>query len=133
MSLFDVLAEERIRVAIEKGELSGLPGEGRPLEFDDDCLVPPDVRMSNKILRNAGCVPPAVGDLLELRRIVDAVAGVVDPSKATAHLRRMTQLLMRIESAGLSHVSAVLLARLDGRDGQTNPPGRRPFAKVAAR
>ena len=116
MSLFDVLAEQRIKHALENGELSGLSGEGFPLEFDDDCLVPPDVRMSNKILRNAGCVPPAVGDLLELRRIVAAVMGAAVPSEATTHLHKMTQLLMRIEAAGLSHVSAVLLNRLIGSD-----------------
>lgn len=115
MSLFDVLAEKRIRVALERGELSGLPGEGQALEFDDDCLVPPEVRMSNKILRNAGCIPPAVADLHELRRIVDVVASAGECSQAASHLRKMTQLLMQVEAAGLSHVSAVLLNRLTDR------------------
>ena len=104
MSLFDQLAEERIRVALEKGELSNLPGEGRPLQLDDDALVPAEVRMSNRILRNAGYVPPAILELRELRALCDALAaGAADLDPETA-VRRMTRLLLRVEAAGLSHV-----------------------------
>lgn len=111
MSLFDQLAEERIRIALEKGELSNLPGEGRPLELDDDALVPAEVRMSNRILRNAGYVPPAILELRELRALCDALAaGAADLDPETA-VRRMTRLLLRVEAAGLSHVSSAIMAR----------------------
>ena len=115
MSLFDQLAEERIRVALEKGELSNLPGEGRPLELDDDALVPAEVRMSNRILRNAGYVPPAILELRELRALCDALAaGAADLDPETVG-RRMTRLLLRVEAAGLSHVSSAIMARLSAR------------------
>lgn len=115
MSLFDQLAEERIRVALEKGELSNLPGEGRPLELDDDALVPAEVRMSNRILRNAGYVPPAILELRELRALCDALAaGAADLDPETV-VRRMTRLLLRVEAAGLSHVSSAIMARLSAR------------------
>ena len=80
MSIFDQLAEERIRAALEKGELSRLPGEGRPLEFDDDALVPAELRMSNRILRNAGYVPPAILD----RARADASRIAADRPPATS-------------------------------------------------
>lgn len=115
MSLFDQLAEERIRVALEKGELSNLPGEGRPLQLDDDALVPAEVRMSNRILRNAGYVPPAILELRELRALCDALAaGAADLDPETV-VRRMTRLLLRVEAAGLSHVSSAIMARLSAR------------------
>lgn len=115
MSLFDQLAEERIRVALEKGELSNLPGEGRPLQLDDDALVPAEVRMSNRILRNAGYVPPAILELRELRALCDALAaGAADLDPETV-VRRMTRLLLRVEAAGLSHVSTAIMARLSAR------------------
>jgi hypothetical protein len=115
VSLFDQLAEERIRIALETGVLSNLPGEGRPLELDDDALVPAEVRMSNRILRNAGYVPPAILELRELRALCDALAaGAADLDPETA-VRRMTRLLLRVEAAGLSHVSTAIMARLSAR------------------
>lgn len=112
MSIFDVLAEERIRAALSRGELSGLPGEGRPLVFEDDCLVPAEARMTNKILRNAGYVPPALADLKELRTLAQSLATVRETPTAVRHMRRMTRLLLQLEAAGLSHVSSALLKRV---------------------
>lgn len=112
MNIFDCLAEERIREAIAQGQLSGLPGEGQPLVLDDDLLVPVEVRMGNRILRNAGYVPPAVADLQELRRLCGQSASSDDRSAKGRRVQRITVLLTRIEAAGLAHVSAVLLRRI---------------------
>lgn len=111
MSIFDILAEERIRAALTRGELSGLPGEGRPLVFEDDCLVPSEQRMTNKILRNAGYVPPAVANLKELRALVGSLAGLKDVSAESLRTRRMSRLLLQLEAAGLGHVASALLKR----------------------
>ena len=39
------------------GAFDDLPGAGKPLDLDDDRLVPEDVRIAYRILRNAGFVP----------------------------------------------------------------------------
>jgi hypothetical protein len=52
--VLELLAEKKIAEAAERGELDDLPGAGRPLELDDDTLVPEELRMANRILRNAG-------------------------------------------------------------------------------
>ena len=122
MSIFDRLAEERIRAALEKGELSGLPGEGRPLEFDDDALVPAELRMSNRVLRNAGYVPPAILELRELRALCEALAAGAEGVDSAAAVRRLTSLLLRVEAAGLSHVSVAILARLNAPTLTTSIP-----------
>ena len=42
-----IIGENRIAEAVARGELQGLPGEGRPLDFDDDDpLAPPETRMA---------------------------------------------------------------------------------------
>jgi len=64
MWLIDQLAEQHIREAQEKGELSQLPGEGAPLKLDDDSAVPPELRSAYRLLKNAGYLPPE----LEMRR-----------------------------------------------------------------
>ena len=60
MLALDLLAERKIEEALARGELAGLPGEGRPLELDDDALVPEDLRLAYRVLKNAGFVPPEV-------------------------------------------------------------------------
>jgi len=72
------LAEEKIAQAAERGELDDLPGAGKPLELEDDALVPEELRMTFRILRNAGIVPP-----------------VIEQAKAT---KKLTLLRIRIES-----------------------------------
>ena len=49
------LAERRIEEAIERGEFDDLPGAGKPLDLDDlDPLLPEELRMAYRILKNAG-------------------------------------------------------------------------------
>ncbi|WP_298599076.1 DnaJ family domain-containing protein [Zoogloea sp.] len=126
MSIFDQLAEEKIRAALAQGQLSGLPGEGRPLEFDDDALVPAELRMSNRILRNAGYVPPAILELRELRALCEALAAGGDEGASAHATRRLTSLLLRVEAAGLSHVASAILARLSPRT-QVPPAAPEPL------
>jgi hypothetical protein len=56
--MLDFLIEQRLEDAVSRGEFQNLPGEGRPLELDDDALVPEDLRLAYRILKNAGFVPP---------------------------------------------------------------------------
>jgi len=71
MKLLDALVEQRIAAAAARGEFDDLPGAGVPQEFDDDLLVPEEVRVANRILKNAGFVPPAVEQLRSLRHLRD--------------------------------------------------------------
>ena len=59
----------KIAEAIARGELDDLPGAGRPLELDDDALVPEDLRLAYRILKNAGYVPPEVEALNEIAQL----------------------------------------------------------------
>jgi hypothetical protein len=77
MKLLDALVEQRIAAAAARGEFDDLPGAGQPQELDDDLMVPEEVRVANRILKNAGFVPPAVEHLRalsDLRRELDAVS-----------------------------------------------------------
>lgn len=50
------IAEERIRQAQARGDLDNLPGQGRPLVFDDDPLAPEELRTAWRLLKGAGVV-----------------------------------------------------------------------------
>ena len=99
MLIFDLMAEQKIAEAISRDELADLPGEGRPLDLDDDALVPEDLRMAYRILKNAGFVPPEVElvrDIGDLERQIESLsAGGV----RTQALRKLQLLRMRLESS----------------------------------
>ena len=48
----DSLVEARIERAIERGDLTDLPGQGRPILLEDDTCVAPELRLAYRILKN---------------------------------------------------------------------------------
>ena len=95
------LVERRLEEAAANGELSNLPGEGRPLDLEDDALVPPELRVAYRILKNAGFLPPELTDIAEVHRLIDAIErGDVEPGA-----RRLRALLVQLEAAG-RHMTA---------------------------
>lgn len=99
-SAFDRIAEERIARAAAAGEFDRLPGAGRPLDLDDDPLVPPEVRMSNRILKNAGCLPPELEARKEAREAQHDIARTGEQQAALDARRRLAALQMRLDASG---------------------------------
>jgi len=97
--MFDLIAERKIAEAQARGELDNLPGEGRPLELDDDALVPEDLRLAYRILKNAGFVPPEVELLREISQLEAVVnrEGEDGASRAKA-AKKLALLRTRIEN-----------------------------------
>ena len=54
--MLEFLAEQKIAEAIANGEFDDLPGAGRPLELDDDSLVPDALRLAYRKVRKLGLV-----------------------------------------------------------------------------
>ncbi len=57
MDMFAILAENKIREAMLKGDFEDLPGQGEPLKIDDLSRVPEELRASYILLKNAGVLP----------------------------------------------------------------------------
>jgi hypothetical protein len=98
MKLLDALVEQRISAAAARGEFDNLPGAGEPLEFDDDALVPEEVRVANRIMKNAGFVPPAVEHLRALRDLQSEAGEAEDPATRLKLQAKMLALDMALES-----------------------------------
>ncbi len=101
MLLIDSLAEERIQAAIRAGELDRLPGQGRPLELDDDRHIPAELRVAYRILKNAGCAPPEI----ELRNEIDTLEAILDGIDDAVEQRRIQRRLCLLATrlAGRGH------------------------------
>lgn len=110
MSPFERLAEERIARAVQAGELSGLPGEGRPLELDEQPFVPEHDRALMRVLKHAGHVPEQVHQLREMRDLERQLSPQgsepsgrgSSPVDRVAAERRLLALRLKLEAAGLS-------------------------------
>ena len=95
----DAIAERRIREAQARGELDDLPGAGAPLELDDDALVPEDLRVAYRILKNAGFVPPEVEAFSEIARLEDLVNREGEDTAARAKaVRKLALLRTRLDN-----------------------------------
>jgi hypothetical protein len=118
MQAFATIAEQRIKEAIARGELKGLPGEGQPLDLDDDKLVPHELRMAYRILKNSGYVPPEVQtlkDIAELEREILSSGGE-QRSQAMKKLRLLSMQAAASRSGNL-HLEADYYDRLVQRLG----------------
>ncbi len=85
MDAIALLADQRIREAMERGEFDNLPGAGKPVVLDDDAMVPEDLRAAYRILRNAGCLPPE----LEARKEIVTLRGLLAAAQDDAERRRI--------------------------------------------
>lgn len=111
MGLLEGWVEDRIRAAVARGEFQGLPGEGKPLPQEGDLLVPPEVRMAYRVLRNAGGLPPEISALREAQEAATAAAVEMDGDARRAALAKLEALLAKLEAAGLPQLSSQVLVR----------------------
>ncbi len=89
MDIFSKIADERIRRAMEEGEFEDLEGAGRPLKLEDETWIPEDLRMSYRILKNAGCIPPELEKRKEILNLREMMNTIDDDGERLRKLREL--------------------------------------------
>ncbi len=121
MLTLDLLAEQHIREAQERGEFDNLPGTGAPLLLDDDALVPEELRAAYRMLKNAGFVPPELDVHCEIRELEQMLQAVEDDGRRSALLSRINFLLTR-SAAGKRHgnlrIESAYFEKIAGKFGE---------------
>ncbi|MBA7844897.1 DUF1992 domain-containing protein [Klebsiella sp. RHBSTW-00484] len=103
MWLLDQWAERHILDAQNKGEFDNLPGCGEPLMLDDDSHVPPELRASYRLLKNAGCLPPELEHRKEAIVLVDLLRNVQENEPCCVEWsRRLALVELKLRQAGLN-------------------------------
>ena len=75
MTFFEILAENRIKDAIDRGELDNLPGAGKPLVLEDPPpYVSRETWLAMKMMKNAGVAPQEIQLLKRLGELKEALA-----------------------------------------------------------
>ena len=96
------LAEQRIREAMQRGDFDELPTTGKPLALEDDSLVPEELRVAYRLLRNAGYVPEEVRLRREIRELGALLGHIESAGERLRAARRLDLLRLRLEARGAS-------------------------------
>jgi hypothetical protein len=107
VEFFQRIAENRILEAIDNGLFDNLRGKGKPLKFEDESHIPPELRMAYRILKNADCLPPELELRKEIVQLQDLVASLPDEAEKLKQMRRLNFLIMKMNMS--RQVSAQLL------------------------
>ena len=94
------IAEQRIREAQERGDFANLPGEGEPLNLQDDRNIPEDLRLAHKILKNAYCLPPELDEKKKIRQMEDMLDNVSDEKEKYKLLKKINFKIMKLNMMG---------------------------------
>ena len=108
MDPYESVVERQIREAQERGEFDNLPGAGKPLELDDDRLVPAEVRIAYRVLKNSGYVPPEVLERREIAELEATLPAIVEAGERSRGLQKLALLRTRLGArrAGVLHRNA---------------------------
>jgi hypothetical protein len=97
---YQKLIEKKIKEAKERGEFDNLPGQGKPLNLDDDSRVPEDLRLAYKILKNADCLPPEIQLRKEIRQMEDMLEKIPDEREKYRQIKRINLKIMQLNMMG---------------------------------
>ncbi len=91
------IAEQKILKAMEERDLNSPRWKNKPLPLEDDHLVPEDLKIAYKILKNSGYLPPELEERKEIRRIEDLIASTEDEHERLKQMKKLNVLLMKVE------------------------------------
>ena len=102
---FEKIIESRIKKAQAEGAFEDLPGSGKPLDLEDDRHIPEELRLANKILKNAGCTPPEVQLRKEIRTTEDLLADMTDTKQKYRTIKKLNFLVLKLNAMRRTNTS----------------------------
>ena len=93
-----IIAERKISEAIEEGLLNIEAWYNRPLPKSNDCMIPDDLRMAYKMLKNAGYVPPEIETKKEIQKLEDLIAASEDEHTRVKQIKKLNYLVMKLDA-----------------------------------
>lgn len=73
MGITDRIAEDKIKTAMQDGAFDNLPGEGKPLQLDENPYEPEEWRVAFHLLRNNGFDPPWIENSRQIEADLEAL------------------------------------------------------------
>ncbi len=92
------IAEQRIEESMRNGEFDNLAGKGKKIVFEDDSMVPEDLRMAYKMLKNAGYVPEEFLEDKEIVTATELLAAATDEQERYRQMQKLNLLVMKVNA-----------------------------------
>lgn len=104
MYVLELIAERKIREAMEEGAFDCLEGAGKPLPFDDNPFEDQATRMAHRLLKNNGFSPAWIEESKEIEHEADVLQNEAKPGIAGAEglASRIIELNRRIDLFNLT-------------------------------
>lgn len=99
-NVLDKLVEARIEAARARGEFDNLPGAGQPVPAEPDALVPAELRVGYRLLKNAGYLPAELQWRKELQNVEQLLRSAIDAAERAGLQARARRLLVKLELHG---------------------------------
>jgi len=93
-----LIAERKISEAIRNGQLDIKGWRNKPLPITNDNLIPEELRMAHKILKNAGYLPPEIETKKEIQQIEDLLATCEDECTRVKQIKKLNYLVMKLNT-----------------------------------
>ncbi|NIK68921.1 DnaJ family domain-containing protein [Paenibacillus sp. BK720] len=97
MDFMSSLVEQRIKESMEKGEFDNLSGKGKPLELEDNSHVPEELRVTYKLLSNAGMIPEEMVVRKEIVSLRDMIRLCRNPDEKDVLQKKLTEKELRFK------------------------------------
>ena len=91
-----LIAERKISEAIQNGSLDVTAWRNRPLPMTNDHLVPEELRMAHKILKNAGYLPPEIETKKQIQQLEDLLASCEDEHARLKQIKKLNYLVLKL-------------------------------------
>jgi hypothetical protein len=96
MDAFEKIAERKIREAIQNGEFDNLLNSGKPIDLDEDCFIPQELRMAYRVLKNSGCLPPELELRNEIISLRSMISSLDDDKERMKKIRELNFRLLKL-------------------------------------
>jgi len=93
-----LIADRKINEAIKNGQLNIESWRNRPLPMTNDSMIPAELRMAYKILKNAGYLPPEVETKKEIQQIEDMLTTCDDERFRVKQIKKLNCLVLKLNT-----------------------------------
>ena len=93
-----IIAERKISEAIEEGLFNIEAWHNRPLPPSNDSLIPEDLRIAYKMLKNGGYLPPEIETRKEIQQLEDLIASTEDEHTRVKQIKKLNYLVMKLDA-----------------------------------
>ena len=93
-----LIADRKISEALQNGQLDIEAWRNKPLPMTNDNMIPGELRMAYKILKNAGYLPPEIETKKEIQQIEDLLKTCEDERIRVKQIKKLNFLVLKLNT-----------------------------------